>query len=172
MILDVKFLDPNLSFVFAATSGDLGQANALTLKTTDGGPIWRQVYRSNRRNEIMWKALFPDSCVGYATVQNHDPSNVRQHIVKTVDAGEHWSEIPPVANKEAEVEIQSVARTPSRSRHHSQNESQHTKISPLQGSATACCVAISGPEFWRFGAATCCFSNVALRIVANEHSNR
>ena len=33
MILDVKFFDPNTGFVFAATSGDLAQSNALILKT-------------------------------------------------------------------------------------------------------------------------------------------
>jgi photosystem II stability/assembly factor-like uncharacterized protein len=37
MILDVKFFDPNIGFVFAGTSGDLSQSNALILKTTDGG---------------------------------------------------------------------------------------------------------------------------------------
>ena len=96
MILDVKFLDPNLGFVFAGTSGDLGQSNALILKTTDGGRTWRQVYRSARLNEIIWKASFANNLVGYATVQNDDPANVQQRVVKTIDSGEHWSEMPLV----------------------------------------------------------------------------
>lgn len=96
MILDVKFFDPNIGLVFAATSGDLAQSNALILKTNDGGRTWRQVYRSTRLNEIIWKASFPDSSVGYATVQNDDAENLQQRIVKTVDGGEHWSEIPLV----------------------------------------------------------------------------
>lgn len=71
MILDVKFFDPNTGFVFAATSGDLAQSNALILKTNDGGRTWRQVYRSNRLlNEIIWKASFANGRVGYATVVN------------------------------------------------------------------------------------------------------
>jgi photosystem II stability/assembly factor-like uncharacterized protein len=37
--------------------------------------------------------------VGYATVQNDDPTNRQQHVVKTVDGGEHWSEIPLVTSK-------------------------------------------------------------------------
>ena len=102
MILDVKFFDPNTGFVFAATSGDLAQSNALILKTNDGGRTWRQVYRSNRLNEIIWKGSFANSKVGYATVQNDDPANTQQHIVKTTDGGEHWSELPLVANKDAE----------------------------------------------------------------------
>jgi photosystem II stability/assembly factor-like uncharacterized protein len=102
MILDVKFLDPNTGFVFAATSGDLAQSNALILKTNDGGRTWRQVYRSNRLNEITWKGSFANREVGYATVQNDDPANAQQHIVKTTDGGEHWSELPLVANKHAE----------------------------------------------------------------------
>ncbi len=79
MILDVKFFDPNIGFVFAGTSGDLGQSNALILKTTDGGRTWRQVYRSIRLNEIIWKASFANSLVGYATVQNDDPVNLQQY---------------------------------------------------------------------------------------------
>jgi photosystem II stability/assembly factor-like uncharacterized protein len=102
MILDVKFFDPNTGFVFAATSADLAQSNALILKTNDGGRTWRQVYRSSRLNEIIWKASFANSNMGYATVQNDDPTNAQQRIVKTVDGGEHWSELPLVANKEAE----------------------------------------------------------------------
>jgi photosystem II stability/assembly factor-like uncharacterized protein len=81
------------SFVFAGTSGDLGQSNALILKTTDGGRSWRQVYRSTRLNEILWKASFVNDRVGYATVQNNDHANVPQRIVETTDGGEHWSEI-------------------------------------------------------------------------------
>ena len=99
MILDVKFFDPNIGFIFAGTSGDLSQSNALILKTTDGGRIWRQVYRSIRLNEIIWKGSFADSLVGYATVQNDDPANLQQHVVKTVDGGEHWFEIPLVMSK-------------------------------------------------------------------------
>lgn len=102
MILDVKFFDPNIGFVFAGTSGDLVQSNALILKTTDGGRTWRQVYRSTRLNEIIWKASFPNHRVGYATVQNDDPENLQQRVVKTVDAGEHWSEIPLITSKGAE----------------------------------------------------------------------
>lgn len=102
MVLDVKFLDPNVGFVFAATSGDLAQSNALILKTHDGGRTWRQVYRSTRLNEIIWKASFANRRVAYATVQNDDPANLQQRIVKTVDGGEHWSEIPLVSGKDIE----------------------------------------------------------------------
>lgn len=102
MILDVKFFDPNVGFVFAATSGDLSQSNALILKTTDGGRTWRQVYRSLRVNEIIWKASFANDRIGYATVQNDDAQNVQQRVVKTVDGGEHWSELPLVSSKGAE----------------------------------------------------------------------
>jgi len=102
MILDVKFLDPNIGFVFAATSGDLAQSNALILKTNDGGRTWRQVYRSHRRYEIIWKASFANGRVGYATVQNSDPANAQQRIVKTIDGGEHWFELSLVVNRDAE----------------------------------------------------------------------
>jgi photosystem II stability/assembly factor-like uncharacterized protein len=102
MILDVRFLDPNIGFVFAATSGDVSQSNGLILKTTDGGRSWRQVYRSTRRNEILWKGSFANDRVGYATVQNDDPDNAQQRIIKTVDGGDHWRELPLVVKKDAE----------------------------------------------------------------------
>jgi photosystem II stability/assembly factor-like uncharacterized protein len=102
MILDVRFLDPNVGFVFAATSGDVSQSNALVLKTTDGGRSWRQVYRSARFNEILWKASFANNRIGYATVQNDDPNNTQQRIIKTGDGGDHWRELPLVVNKDAE----------------------------------------------------------------------
>jgi photosystem II stability/assembly factor-like uncharacterized protein len=102
MILDVRFLDPNIGFVFAATSGDIAQSSGLVLKTTDGGRSWHQVYRSTRLNEILWKSSFADNRVGYATVQNDDPHNTQQRIIKTVDGGDHWRELPLVLNKDAE----------------------------------------------------------------------
>jgi photosystem II stability/assembly factor-like uncharacterized protein len=102
MILDVKFLDPNIGFVFAASSGDVEQSHALILKTSDGGRIWREVYRSRRTNEITWKASFVTARVGYVTIQNNDPENLQQRIAKTTDGGNHWYEVALVANKEAQ----------------------------------------------------------------------
>ena len=102
MILDVKFLDPNIGFVFAGTNGDLAQSNALILKTTDGGRSWRQAYRSTRPYEIIWKGSFANNFTGYATIQNDDPANVQQRVARTVDSGEHWTEIPLIASKGAE----------------------------------------------------------------------
>jgi photosystem II stability/assembly factor-like uncharacterized protein len=102
MILDVKFLDPNVGFVFAATSGDVAQAHALILKTHDGGRTWREVYRSGRLNEITWKASFANNQIGYVTLQNNDEANVQQRIAKTVDGGEHWTEVPLVSDAGAQ----------------------------------------------------------------------
>jgi photosystem II stability/assembly factor-like uncharacterized protein len=102
MILDVRFLDPNIGFVFAATSGDVSESNGLVLKTADGGRRWRQVYRSTRLNEILWKGSFANNRVGYATVQNDASDNAQQRIIKTVDGGDHWRELPLVVNKDAE----------------------------------------------------------------------
>lgn len=102
MILDVKFLDPNVGFVFAATSGDVAQSSALILKTNDGGRVWREVYRSKRLNEITWKAAFADVHTGYVTLQNNDPQNLQQRVAKTTDGGEHWFEVPLVADAAAQ----------------------------------------------------------------------
>jgi photosystem II stability/assembly factor-like uncharacterized protein len=101
MILDVKFLDPNIGFVFAGTSGDIAQSSALILKTKDGGRVWHEVYRSKRSNEITWKASFANNRVGFVTLQNEDVENRQQRLAKTIDGGDHWFEIPLVADSDA-----------------------------------------------------------------------
>ena len=101
MILDVKFLDANTGFVFAGTSGDARESEALILKTRDGGKSWKEVYRSGRKLENSWKASFVDGKTGYATVQTYDPKREQQVIVKTVDGGESWTEIPLLMDAKA-----------------------------------------------------------------------
>ena len=98
MILDVKFLSPEVGFVSAGSSGDAEQSEAVILKTVDGGAHWRAVYRSGRKLENIWKASFPTARVGYATVQSYDPARKAQVVAKTVDGGEHWREMPLVEN--------------------------------------------------------------------------
>lgn len=101
MILDVKFLDANTGFVFAGSSSETPESNALILKTRDGGKTWREVYRSARKLENSWKGSFVDKTTGYATVQTYDPNREQQVIVKTVDGGESWAELPLTVNPKA-----------------------------------------------------------------------
>ena len=98
MILDVHFLDSQTGFLCAATHSDLEQAEALILRTVDGGRAWTPVYRSGRRFENCWKMSWPTRDTGYATVQsyNEDPANTRRVIVKSVDGGRSWRELPLV----------------------------------------------------------------------------
>jgi photosystem II stability/assembly factor-like uncharacterized protein len=101
MILDVKFLDPQIGLVFAGSNSDIQQSEALILKTRDGGRTWREVYRSGRKLENSWKASFADARTGYATVQTYDPERQQQVVVKTVDGGDSWREMPLVSNAKA-----------------------------------------------------------------------
>ncbi len=91
MILDIKFFDDMTGLVFASTSRS-GDNEGLILRTTDGGQTWSNVYQSGRPGELIWKASFPTSNVGYATVQSYDPERVEQLIVKTTDGGNTWTE--------------------------------------------------------------------------------
>jgi photosystem II stability/assembly factor-like uncharacterized protein len=101
MVLDVKFLTPDVGFVFAGSATDIRESEARILKTRDGGLTWRIVYRSGRRMENSWKGSFADTRTGYATVQTYDPAREQQVIVKTVDGGETWTELPLVRNAKA-----------------------------------------------------------------------
>jgi photosystem II stability/assembly factor-like uncharacterized protein len=94
-ILDVKFFDENVGYVFAATSADVEKSNALILQTRDGGVTWKKVYQSTRPFELTWKASFPTREVGYVTIQNYNPDKaVSQRVVaKTTDGGNTWSEV-------------------------------------------------------------------------------
>jgi photosystem II stability/assembly factor-like uncharacterized protein len=100
MILDVKFFDDRTGFVCAATNADLEQGNASILRTLDGGESWQTVYQSKRKFETSWKMSWPSRKVGYATVQNYnpDPTVTQRIIIKTVDGGKSWSEVPLVSD--------------------------------------------------------------------------
>lgn len=102
MILDVKFVDPDIGFVFAGTRSDVARSSALILKTRDGGRTWQEVYRSHRVQEIIWKASFPTERVGFATIQSEDEANLQQRILKSTDFGDHWIELPLVRDKSAQ----------------------------------------------------------------------
>lgn len=98
MILDVKFFDARNGLVCAATPDDLEKANALILRTADGGETWVRVYQSARPFENCWKMSFPSRNVGYATVQNYQEGTTARVVVKTTDGGATWQELPLVSD--------------------------------------------------------------------------
>ena len=93
MILDVKFFDAQNGLVCAATSDDLEKANALILRTEDGGETWTRAYQSARLFENCWKMNFPSRQVGYATVQNYQDGMTKRIVAKTTDGGATWREL-------------------------------------------------------------------------------
>ena len=101
MVLDVKFLDASTGFVFAGTSGNAAESEALILKTRDGGLNWKVVYRSGRKLENIWKGSFADARTGFATVQSYDPGRSQQVVVRTSNGGETWQELPLVQDAKA-----------------------------------------------------------------------
>jgi photosystem II stability/assembly factor-like uncharacterized protein len=100
MILDVKFFDASLGFVFAGSDPDVAKSNGLIARTQDGGRTWKVVYRSTRPFELMWKGAFPSREVGYATLQDYSAEAGEQgavsqrFVVKTEDGGATWRELP------------------------------------------------------------------------------
>lgn len=98
MIFDVKFLDEKVGFICGATNGDVAQSNALILKTEDGGKSWNKVFQSSRPYELTWKVSFPSAKTGYVSIQSYNPDTTvkQQYIVKTIDGGKSWTELPLV----------------------------------------------------------------------------
>ncbi|MCX5743770.1 MAG: hypothetical protein NT062_14860, partial [Proteobacteria bacterium] len=109
MILDVKFQDVSTGFVFAGSDPDVTKSHGLIARTTDAGRTWKIVYTSTRPYELMWKGAFPSRQIGYATLQNYsaeaaaDPQTLvkpdgRRYVVKTIDGGATWAELPMVTD--------------------------------------------------------------------------
>jgi photosystem II stability/assembly factor-like uncharacterized protein len=98
MVQDLKFFDAANGLLFAGTDADAQRSRALIMLTQDGGVSWREVYRSTRPFELMWKASFPNRSIGFATVQSYNPdTQISQRvIVKTTDGGRSWAELPLV----------------------------------------------------------------------------
>jgi photosystem II stability/assembly factor-like uncharacterized protein len=98
MILDIKFVSADTGFVFAGSDPDVEKSNGKILYTTDGGKNWKQVYQSSRPYELMWKAHFPSRKIGYATLQSYNPDSsiTQRYVVKTIDGGLTWTELPLV----------------------------------------------------------------------------
>jgi photosystem II stability/assembly factor-like uncharacterized protein/pimeloyl-ACP methyl ester carboxylesterase len=95
MIFDIHFVSENVGFICGATDADVEKANALILKTIDGGATWQKVYQSNRPFELTWKCSFPSENVGYVTIQsyNQDDKATARYVAKTSDGGDTWQEM-------------------------------------------------------------------------------
>ena len=95
---DVKFRDRRTGFLAAASGPDRESMRGLILRSDDGGDSWREVFRSARPFETVWKLHFPSDSVGYATIQSYDPDPgvTRRFVARSVDGGATWSELPLV----------------------------------------------------------------------------
>ncbi|MES3039225.1 MAG: hypothetical protein V4736_15060 [Bdellovibrionota bacterium] len=94
MIQDVKFINESIGFLCAGSEADISKARAQILKTSDGGTTWKTVYQSSRSLEITWKCSFPTDKVGYASILSFDKDTFQKYVVKTIDGGDTWQELP------------------------------------------------------------------------------
>ncbi len=94
-IYDVRFLDGQTGFIAGSSDPDLAKAHGLILRSDDGGDSWREVFRSQRPFETVWKLDFPSRTTGFASLQSYDPDTGRsqRHVARTTDGGRSWSEL-------------------------------------------------------------------------------
>jgi photosystem II stability/assembly factor-like uncharacterized protein len=99
-LYDVKFLGPKIGFLAGSSDSDLSKARGLILRTDNGGDTWREVFRTARPFETVWKLHFPNERTGYGTVQSYDPdpASVQRFVTKTKDGGRSWFEVPLVSD--------------------------------------------------------------------------
>ena len=98
MVTDLYFSSPDTGFVFGGTDANIQLAHAKILRTVDGGASWTTVYESARPFEVIWKAHFPTTATGYATVLSYAPNTLERFVAKTTDGGLSWTELPLVSN--------------------------------------------------------------------------
>lgn len=98
-LFDVKFRDHRTGFLAGTSDADLKLARGLILRTDDGGRTWREVYRSTRPMETVWKLHFPSGSIGYASVQSYDAETAQRFLAKTEDGGATWTELPLVNDR-------------------------------------------------------------------------
>ena len=103
MILDVGFVNEQVGFICGASSGRIQESHAVVLRTGDGGRTWSRVYESARPWELTWKMSWPSEKVGYVTLQNtnRDAPVPQQRLLKSIDAGLTWVELPMVEDARA-----------------------------------------------------------------------
>lgn len=98
MITDVRFVSADTGFVFGGSSSNIQFSRAVVLYTTNGGASFREVYRSARTFEMVWKASFPSRRTAYLTILSYAPNVPARFVGKTTDGGLTWQELPFVAN--------------------------------------------------------------------------
>jgi photosystem II stability/assembly factor-like uncharacterized protein len=98
MVTDLYFSSPDTGFIFGGTNANIQLSKAKIIRTIDGGTTWTTVYESSRPFEVIWKAHFPTSSTGYATLLSYAPNTLERFVAKTNDGGLTWTDLPLVSN--------------------------------------------------------------------------
>ena len=91
-LIDIYFLNSDSGFVVGGTPAKqiLFDTMPIVLFTGDGGKTWEVRYSGNNVGEWGWKIVFPTKNISYVSLENLNEAR----IIKTIDGGNTWSEIP------------------------------------------------------------------------------
>ena len=90
-VIDVFFFDALEGFIVGGIGSFPNNTRATVLHTIDGGATWEPRFVGTRVREWGWKITFPSPDTGYISLER--PAGP-MFILKTVDGGLTWSELP------------------------------------------------------------------------------
>jgi len=90
-LIDVFFFNELEGFIVGGRGSYPNDIHALVLHTTDGGATWHERYLGPRTGEWGWKISFPTRDTGFVSLER---TQAPMHVLKTVDGGLSWSELP------------------------------------------------------------------------------
>lgn len=99
-LVDCFFLNPDTGFVVGGTKTGAFPTTigAVILQTNDGGQTWFERKLTERTGEWCWKISFANRNIGFVSIETRGFIGRAQHILKTIDGGLSWEDMPVDSN--------------------------------------------------------------------------